>query len=205
MRSSSRRHPVRQLTRQIGPFVRVDAVRSLPRRLRETRNVRSTADANGTRPLAWRKLYAECRSLAAATPEDVKVASVRITFEIFLTCSARPCMPRRMSVCPVAIQTLTPSESESSPRQRLQHARQRRRLDVSPNEDPVAFRKNDFHLAAAFGQFRSVASSRAIVTGRIGIGSFRKDGSNAQLAAPGEQEIGVQLVTSSDLGDRCPS
>jgi len=53
-----------------------------------------------------------------------------------------------------------PSESESSPRQRLQNSRQRRRLDISRP--------------------------------------------NTHLATPRAQEIGVELVTSSDLGDRCP-
>ena len=46
--------------------------------------------------------------IAAAAPEDVEIASVRIALQALLDRSARLCMPRRMSVWPVAIQTLTP-------------------------------------------------------------------------------------------------
>jgi hypothetical protein len=42
--------------------------------------------------------------IAAAAPEDVKIASVRIALQALLNCKSQALHARRMSVWPVAIQ-----------------------------------------------------------------------------------------------------
>ena len=59
-------------------------VRSLPRRLCDTCSVWPNSGCQGYAIVARRKLYAECRLLAPATPEDVKIAAVRVALQLLL-------------------------------------------------------------------------------------------------------------------------
>jgi len=64
-------------------------------------------------------------------------------FRLSWTARARLCMPRRKPVWPVAIQTLTPLGSGSSPPQVLEDRLQRLTVDVAVNANTTAAAKLD--------------------------------------------------------------
>ena len=89
------------------------------------------------------------RQIATTASEDIEIAGMGIALQN----SPEPAAPAPAcrAACRCGRSQSRPgrrSESGSSPRQRLQDARQRRRLDVRPHQDPIALGEHDLHLAA---------------------------------------------------------
>jgi len=108
-------------------------------------------------------------------------------------------MPRRMSVCQSPIQTRTPSESNHR-RDRAFNTRDTPR-STSAQQGSGRLPKNDF----SSGQPRRQCSSRPSWRNRHGQDRHRRAVQTGSTPSwtPCDKEIGVELVTSSDLGDRC--
>jgi hypothetical protein len=107
-----------------------------------------------------------------------------------------------MSVWPVVIHTRTLPGIGSSPRQRLQDARQRRLLNIRPNENPIDIGKHDLNLATRSwtGIFLRLHRSDRYRQDRREV--LRLGGLDATLPTLGEELVGVEVVPSSDLSDR---
>ena len=120
----------------------------------------------------------------------------------FWTCSARPFMPRLMSVRPTASQTRTPREPESSPLQHVEHAPDACRSTPLPTRTRYR-RPTSISISSARWPARgSACCSGVTVTGISWSPPARPVPAFAIALAPTEHLVRVHIVAPGNHRDR---